>query len=271
MNLHLTERDRDLLLVLSRARWLTTRQIHGHYFEEASLNACQKRLRKLAQASFLAGVRPSRMETQLWRLGTQGVQTLRAREATAPSVPKRIPGNREHFLTVNDLRLWFRGHFRGQGPNLSFFLAEWELKRGRQLEVIPDALVQLTAGERSLMLALEVDLGTENPVLFARMKLDNYGRFETVWSSRDWYVVVLTSGWPRTKALIRRLYGHGAASRFVLSDVERFLTGHPDSAVLIPVGEKRAGSSAVCLTLNQLLKSPLGVSSREETLAAVSD
>lgn len=270
MKVQLTRRDDDLIATIAKARWLTTQQIHAFYFRGVSLNACQKRLRKLASAGFLSGARPSRMETQLWRLGSEGARLLRNRGVGMSPVPKRLPGNRDHFAAINDLRLWFRRKFEPTAK-LDFFVAEWELKRGRQLLVIPDALARVSRGDHSLLLALEVDLGTENPATFAHMKLANYQRFqEDVGTSENFYVLVSVRGRPRLKQLIRQLYGRSEAEQFLLADLERLLGGDRDSKVFVSVNGASTDASSPFRSLDELLVSPHRLSSREEGLHASS-
>src|SRR5436190_519595 len=87
MNVDLTNRDLELIRVLNRARWLTTRQVQQHYFSHASSNACQKRLRKLAAANLIANVRPSRTTQSLWRIGSKGIHQLRAEGVVLRGIP----------------------------------------------------------------------------------------------------------------------------------------------------------------------------------------
>src|SRR5207249_3059841 len=50
MTIRMTERDRRMLAKCAVCRWLTTGQVKRLYFPEATLNAVQKRLRKLSEA-----------------------------------------------------------------------------------------------------------------------------------------------------------------------------------------------------------------------------
>jgi hypothetical protein len=263
----LTSRDRDLLLLASKARWLTTAQIHRAYFHNCSVNACQKRLRKLAQTGLLASARPSRTEQQLWRIGVHGAANLHAGGLSTP-IPKRPPANLDHFRTINDLRLWFKCELRDGSYS---FLAEWELKRGRKLTVIPDALVRIKANRWSLLLAIEVDLATENPGFFALSKLRNYQSFASLNSAANsCYVIVLVSGLRRLKALIKYLYGAPQSTQFLIADIDRFLSTGANSRVLIRLdGETERGGQAV-MSLSGLLRSPHCLSSRQEILGALS-
>src|SRR5205823_1196150 len=90
MNIDITPRDIELVRVLDRARWLTTRQIHNHYFGDASVNACQKRLRKLAEADVIFNVRPSRTEQSLWRIAGKGIARLQSEGVVVLGIPKGI-------------------------------------------------------------------------------------------------------------------------------------------------------------------------------------
>ena len=53
MTIRLTERDRRMLVNCAVCRWLATDQLKRLYFPEATLNAVQKRLRKLSEAGYL--------------------------------------------------------------------------------------------------------------------------------------------------------------------------------------------------------------------------
>src|SRR5947209_8099541 len=114
MMVAITNRDLELIRILDRARWLSTRQIRQHFFATASLNACQKRLRKLAEADLIAHVRLSRTEQNLWRIGPRGTARLQSEGILIQGTPKRTPVNLEHFLTINSFRLWFLRHFENR-------------------------------------------------------------------------------------------------------------------------------------------------------------
>ena len=51
--LRLTERDKALIVKCSVCRWLTTSQVRRLYFPRATVNAVQKRLRKLSEEGYL--------------------------------------------------------------------------------------------------------------------------------------------------------------------------------------------------------------------------
>src|SRR6266852_5829795 len=71
MNARLTDRDLRLLVKCAICRWLTTGQIQRLYFPKASLNAVQKRLRKLSDAGYLRSYRehPTVRKGRSWLRG----------------------------------------------------------------------------------------------------------------------------------------------------------------------------------------------------------
>jgi hypothetical protein len=202
MKLVLTERDLDLLRMCRRAGWLTTRQIQGYYFPGVSVNASQKRLRKLAQASYLFHARPSRTEQSLWRIGRLGLCRLEPEGMSSVELPKRVPGNLQHFLLINDLRLWFGRETQDSPFRLLSFQAEWELKQqSRQLKAIPDALAVIEVAGKVCVFAIEVDLGTEPMSFFQKTKIQNYTFLHAEHTVASRYVLVVVGGRGRLKAI----------------------------------------------------------------------
>jgi hypothetical protein len=259
MKITLTDRDLNLISLLDRAHWLTTRQIHQCFFPNASANACQKRLRILASGGFLVQVRSNRTDQSVWRIGIPGLARLQKEGIASNTVPKRVPGNLDHFSTINDVRLWFLRNLCGPEFHLKYYLAEWELKTNRQLKVIPDALA-VVSGHHDILVAVEVDLGTENASFFQRSKIENYRQFRN--GDQDFHVLVLVNSRSRLKLLLRHLYGRTEADRFVVAELSHFLDGSVDSPSLISLADRSDG--AVCMSLLQLMGSPHCLSSRQE-------
>src|SRR5206468_2936131 len=135
------------------------------------------------------------------------------------------------FVTINECRLWFMRHFQAD-YRLNFFSAEWELKAGRHLQVIPDALASIQTGQTLSLIALEVDLGTENPAFFKRTKLENYGEFRFGKQEMP-SVLILVPGRPRMMTLIRQLYGQPATRHFFIVEIQRLLAADPRAPLLI--------------------------------------
>jgi hypothetical protein len=164
----LTPRCINLLRLLSSARWLTTRQIHGRFFAGATPDAARKRLRKLTAGEYLVMVREGRMNQALFTLGRAGKRVLEAARVTPPALERRPPSQREHFLAVNDMRI--AAELAG---SLSYFFAYWELPAlGWRHSLIPDAVFRI--GDRTF--AVEFDRGVEGIQFFIRTKIVAYRR-----------------------------------------------------------------------------------------------
>jgi hypothetical protein len=255
LKVKLTCRDRELLEIVGAARFLTTRQVHQRFFQASSVNACQKRLRKLASSGHLAALRLSRTEQQLWRLGRAGIRTLTGMGHAGLVVPKRAPANLSHTVAINEFRLWFREQSRD-----ALFVAEWELKRHGWHHVIPDAIVVCESpSQRSVALAVEVDLATENPGAFARMKLHNYQSNLPTPVART---LVVVPDWRRLKTLVRHLYGQPGAYAFALAELPTVLTGTFNTRAFVRLDQDTESLATVL----ELLESPHQLSSHEDTL-----
>jgi hypothetical protein len=255
LNVELTCRDQELLEVVAAAGFLTTRQVHHQFFRGSSVNACQKRLRKLAASGHLAPLRLSRTEQQLWRLGRAGIRTLTGVGRTGLVVPKRAPANLSHTAAINDLRLWFCEQSNG-----AQFFAEWELKRHGWHNVVPDAVVVCKSpSQQSVALAIEVDLATENPGAFAKMKLHNYQSKLPTSVSRT---LVFVPHWRRLKTLVRHLYGRPGAHLFAFAELSTVIAGTLNTRAFVQL-DQDAESLATVL---ELLESPHQLSSHEDTL-----
>jgi hypothetical protein len=263
MKLILTDRDRQIVRILTQARWLTTEQLRALFFPEASANACQKRLRKLVEGGFIFQCRRSRTEQSLWRAASQGIVLLQSEGIEPPSKVTRVPQNLSHFSEINTVRTWFIRETPAAGLRLALFRAEWEIKAGNRLRAIPDALAVIS-GTQSGTIAIEVDLGTEGLEFFVRTKLKNYDGFTAGDRNDGRYVLVIAHGRSRMKAIASRLYGNSLSRRFLLSERDQFLSGTIDSPTVVSM-VKREGK--VCCSLREcLVASPHKVSSREEEI-----
>lgn len=159
--LRLTGRDRALIAKCAVCRWLTTGQLQRFYFPHASLNAVQKRLRKLARAGFLASVRDHRMAEALHTSGPKAKDVLASAGVAAPRADP--PRQRDHLVGINDLRIAVE---TGPYP-VSYFFAAWQLAALNWTHrVIPDAVFALDLDGHPVI-AAEYDRSTENMGLLA--------------------------------------------------------------------------------------------------------
>ncbi len=201
-----TTRDLKLFEALVNARWLSTSQIQRRFFRTASLNAVNKRMRRLASGDLLRCVRPGLTEQCYFRLTSKSAERLRDNIGSdLETIPNRFPKQIRHFEAINDVRLWFQDQFR---DSLAGFWAEWEIKSLDRGPVVPDgvALVRVASGLRRL--AIEVDLATEN-LQFLVKKMTTYEAMASTGELPFEAVVVTASGWPRTRSLISACYSAG--------------------------------------------------------------
>jgi hypothetical protein len=155
MNAKLTARDERILAKCALCRWLTTTQIQRLYFPKASVNAVQKRLRKLTDAGYLRAHRENQMAEAVYAVGPKGKPLVEEQglEVGAGDAPKQL----EHLTGINSIRI----AFEASGLALIYFSAHWQLANlGWTFPVIPDAVVGTGTRERHRFL-VEYDRGTE--------------------------------------------------------------------------------------------------------------
>src|SRR5690242_7289928 len=100
----LTDRDLRMLVKCAICRWLTTAQIQRLYFSKTTLNAVQKRLRKLSDAGYMRSYREHPTAEAVHSLGPKGkvlVEGKGVEAAVSTEVPQQLP----HLLGVNEIRI----------------------------------------------------------------------------------------------------------------------------------------------------------------------
>ncbi len=170
MNARITERDVRLLVKLGVCRWLTTTQIKRLYFPEATLNAVQKRLRKLSDAGYLRSHREHLTAEAMHAVGPKG-KPLVEEKGIGVTLSHEVPAQLEHLVGVNDLRV----AVEASGMSVSWFFGYWELSDlGWTHPVIPDGVFAVRASERRCFV-LEYDRSTETMEKLVH-KLRSYDR-----------------------------------------------------------------------------------------------
>src|SRR5437879_8546032 len=103
MNARLTGRDLRMLVKCAICRWLTTGQIQRLYFPRATLNAVQKRLRKLSDAGYLRSYREHPTAEAVHAVGPKGKPLVEEKgvEASVSAEVQQL----EHLLGVNEIRI----------------------------------------------------------------------------------------------------------------------------------------------------------------------
>ncbi len=167
MALRLTDRDLKLLAKCAICRWLSTSQIQRLYFHKASLNAVQKRLRKLTDEGCLRSYRENQMAEAVYTIGPKGRPLIEEKgiEVAVGDVPKQL----EHLAGINAVRI----ALETSKPPLAYFFAYWQLANlGWTFPVIPDAVFTIRSPDRHRYL-VEYDRGTE-PLKALVRKLRSY-------------------------------------------------------------------------------------------------
>ena len=212
MTVRVTDRDIRMFVKCATCRWLTTDQLKRMYFADATLNAVQKRLRKLADAGYLRSHREHPTAESIHGVGPKA-KPLVEEKGVEVAVGSEVPSQVEHLLGVNELRLRVE-----QGPvAVAYCFAYWELADlGWRYPVIPDMLFAVRSPVQRAFVA-EYDRGTETlDKLFE--KLRRYGDglegfpFEAA--------LVVTEETRRFDLLGRAMLGSGLSMRVMVSTIE---------------------------------------------------
>jgi hypothetical protein len=212
MNIRLTERDLRLFAKCAICRWLTTDDLKRLYFREATLNAVQKRLRKLAEAGYLRSYREHPTAEAVHALGPKGkplVEEKGVEVAFQAEVPKQL----EHLLGINEIRV----AVETSAVDVVYFFSCQELTHlGWAYPLIPDAVFAVRApGRRTFF--VEYDRSTETLERLVT-KLQGYGQGVTDFPFEA--VLVITERTRRLDVLARDLRGKGVSVTVLTSTLE---------------------------------------------------
>ncbi len=231
--LRLTERDRALIVKCSLCRYLTTNQIQRFYFPHATVNAVQKRLRKLSEAGYLRIYREDLMSENFHSVGPKGKAIVEEKGVEAV-VGSEVPRQIAHVRGVNDIRI----AVETGAVRVAYFFAYWQLANlGWSHPVIPDAIFALRLPERRTF-AVEYDRLTETFEVLVS-KLSAYGdglpgfAFEAV--------VIVTERSRRLDLLVREIRKRNVTVRVLATALaELETTSMFDYMFLeLPHGERR--------------------------------
>src|SRR5437588_11640782 len=104
MAARVTDRDLRMLAKCAVCRWLTTGQIRRLYFPRATVNAVQKRLRKLSEAGYLRIYREDLLSEAIHTVGPKGKAIAEGKGVEA-AVGSEVPRQIAHLRGVNDIRI----------------------------------------------------------------------------------------------------------------------------------------------------------------------
>lgn len=166
----LTERDAAVLHALSRFRLARTSDLVTYAFAGVRRDTAAVRLRRLFDSRFLAVLPTTQGVENLYRLGPDGKAWLAEQGVPGGRVPR---GGHEHHLAIVQTWVAIAGL---DGLELERALPDWEIREQfgvAELQVVPDLLLVVRAGEHRHAVAVEVDRGTESLAVLNR-KLEAY-------------------------------------------------------------------------------------------------
>src|SRR5437016_1844376 len=233
MTLRLTDRDLRLLVKCAVCRWLTTGQVKRLYFAEATLNAVQKRLRKLSEAGYLRSHQEHPTAEAIHAVGPKG-KTLVEEKGVEVAGGREVPRQVDHMLGVNEIRI----AVETGGADVAYFFAYWQLANlGWAHAVIPDAVFAVRTPELRTFL-VEYDRSTETlDKLFRKLGLYDQGLAEFPFEA----VLILTERTRRLDLLGRELRRRNLSLPVLASTLEEAVEeGFFESSFLeIASGESR--------------------------------
>jgi hypothetical protein len=167
-----------LLEALLRFRLARTSDLSRVAFSGVRLTTASLRLRRLFDAGFVDVRAGDRSEENVYSLGPVGRRWAEAQGLAVGRVPH---GSVSHHLAI--VRAWSSLAAelgRHEGVELERAHADWDLREelgSVGLAVVPDLLLVLRFGDRSLAVAVEVDLGTESLAVL-RAKIAAYAELD---------------------------------------------------------------------------------------------
>ena len=209
--MRLTKRCLALLRLLRVARWLTTTQIHRRYFSHATIDACRKRLRKLASRDYVRTCQRNRMTEALFTLGLEGKRILEQLDGDSVQLERRLPKQLEHFIGINDVRIAAESRLE-----LSFFFASWQLSKLRWPHpIVPDAVFSF----EGRTFAVELDRGKESVRYFVRTKTPFYRRGLAGLPLTG--VLIISHSWARLDSLAQSIGDRSGRTLYTTIDAIR--------------------------------------------------
>ena len=179
----LTERDREILMLIGVMRYVTSRQIALEFFPTE--DRANQRIRKLREAKYVAITIAGPHQPQILSLTARGVGAVAETDSNLAG-QLRLPGTLraaglDHHHGINDVRLYLASLVAQRGWRIACWSnAGGELHKGAgllQLKLVPDALVDIDAehGDAVFRLAVEFDTGDEGLDVILR-KAAKYAR-----------------------------------------------------------------------------------------------
>lgn len=257
----MTERELALLTFVAEAQPISTE--HARLVLEVSAPIARRSIRKLRDLGLIAVHVVSLNELNRLTLTEAGRARL-VREGEDRSLrvvrsPGRV-GLLHHERSVDLHAALLAAARRLPGVELLEFLHERDVRRELGAgagALVPDAVATLSSNNDKVALAVEIDLGTENPSYFARTKIEQYALLHEggrpLRGVARWCLVVLTESDRRRNRLASAAWEAGVPAGLYYTAVSSELT---DQNVFGPVWwTPRAVGASAGLVLEPL---PLG-------------
>lgn len=204
----LTERDMELLLFIGLSRYVSTEQLAREFFP--SVDRAQKRLRRLLDAAL---VRVSVLGSAVSNIVSLTRNGMRVVEQQRPEARGRVGlagainvSHLAHHLGVVDARLYLVALAEAEGGRLVRFEGGREsLARELNLDehgIVPDAIAEMIVGNETMLIAVEVDTGTEDGKEIGR-KFGKYNAVLTAGAINEVWIAV--AGGARRCEFIERI------------------------------------------------------------------
>jgi hypothetical protein len=208
----LTERDALLLEAVNRFRIARTRDLLAVAFAGLHPMTASVRIRRLFDAGYLDVRCGDRTEENIYTLGSLGRRWAEGLGIQVGRVPRG--GTAHHLAIVRGWSALAEAAQRRSGASVELTRPDWELREefGEVgLPVVPDLFTVLAVatptGNRSIALAVEVDLGTET-LRVLEEKLAAYdllaGREHGLFGHRDFGLAIVLAN-PGREVAVRRL------------------------------------------------------------------
>jgi len=174
--MRIMRRDREVMKRLAAARWLTTSQIAALCFPSLSMEMPRRRLRLLRKNRYVISRQNNLMAAAWHSLGPLGREVVLAHGWNRPiQLQRSLPRNLEHFMGINEIRVFVEIKAKQGEFEVGFFYASWELQQlGWTARIIPDAACHLAHAGMEQTIFFEYDRGGESPGYIMRTKLDCY-------------------------------------------------------------------------------------------------
>ncbi len=175
-NLRLKERDIKILYYISTQGFATAEEIHSNFFNSKKEDGNHyRRISKLTKSGFIEKIKISRCHRTGYRVSRKGQILLidYGYNVTASVIKKDIYlGKYNHDLMVNKVK-----NILLASPLIDNFIAEYQIKEAllkrckeknsyKISDKIPDGLFNLKVKDKTLLIALEVELNLKSKIRY---------------------------------------------------------------------------------------------------------